>query len=140
MENVTPNSPETEDIRQRMEELRRDLDEDVQEIVEGARDMGEWRSYVRVYPWICMGAALAVGYFVVPRRSSTKPDLQTLTELANQSHLLATTHAPPKGHVRGTLLAFVGNLLMRGMSLYVERRAGKLFASPAAKTPPDDPS
>ena len=62
------NSPETQAIRQRMEEVRCDLDEDVQEIVEGARDMGEWRSYVRTYPWVCLGAALAVGYLIVPRR------------------------------------------------------------------------
>ena len=40
MDNAIHNSPETQAIRQRMELVRCDLDEDVQEIVEGARDMG----------------------------------------------------------------------------------------------------
>ena len=61
-------SHETNAIRQRMEEVRCDLDQDVQEIVEGARDLRDWRSYVRTYPWVCVGAALAVGYLLVPRR------------------------------------------------------------------------
>ena len=79
MENLLHNSPETEAIRQRMEEVRCDLDEDVQEIVEGARDMGDWRSYVRTYPWICLGAALAVGYLIVPGRTwGTQPDARHL--------------------------------------------------------------
>src|SRR5262249_44446526 len=33
--------------------------------VEGAMD---WRSAIRKHPYIAMGTALAVGYFVVPRR------------------------------------------------------------------------
>ncbi len=132
------NSPETKAIRQRMEEVRCDLDEDVQEIVEGARDMGEWRFYVRTYPWVCLGTALAVGYLIVPRRPvGMRPDAQTLAELANQSRLLATSYLPPKGNRRGILLAFVGDLVMRGVSSYVRQQAGKLFATPATKSQQD---
>ena len=43
---MTHNSHETKAIRQRMEEVRCDLDKDVQGIVEGARDLRDWRSYV----------------------------------------------------------------------------------------------
>lgn len=132
-------SRETEAIRQRMEEVRCDLDEDVQEIVEGAREMGEWRSYVRTYPWVCLGAAVAVGYLIVPRRPfGMQPDAQTLAELANPSRLLATSHLPPKGNARGILLKFVGNLVMRGVASYVRQQAGKLFANQAAKSQQDD--
>ena len=131
-------SPETNAIRQRMEEVRCDLDEDVQEIVEGARGMGEWRTYVRTYPWVSLGAALAVGYLIVPRRPlSMQPDAQMLAELANQSRLLATSHMPPKNSARGILLALVGTLVVRGVSSYVGQQAGKLFANQAAKSPQD---
>ena len=129
------NSPQTEAIRHRMEEVRCDLDEDVQEIVEGARDMGAWRSYVKSYPWVCLGAAFAVGYFIVPRRRSGQPDIETLAELANQSHLLATSHIPTKSNARGMFLAFMGNLVMRGVSAYALQQAGKLFATQATKSP-----
>jgi hypothetical protein len=122
VENVMINSPATKAIRQRMEEVRCDLDEDVQEIVEGARGMGEWRTYVRAYPWVCMGAALAAGYLIVP---------SSLAGLASSSRSLEA----PKGHARRMLLAFVGNLVVRGVSAYALQQAGKLFAAQAAQPP-----
>jgi hypothetical protein len=141
MEQVMHESLETQAILQRMSEVRCDLDEDVQEIVEGARGMGKWRYYVRTYPWVCLGAALAAGYLIVPRRQSgIRPDAQTLAELANQSRLLATSHLPPQGNARGMLLAFVGNLVMRGVTSYALQQAGKLIATqPAAPQPDDQP-
>ena len=133
------NSPETKAIRQRMEEVRGNLDEDIQDIVEGARDMRDWRSYVRSYPWVGLGAALAAGYLIVPRRPRRwQPDAQTLAELADPSRLLATSPVPARGHTRGILLAFVGNLVMRGIASYVGQQAGALFAAQVAKPRQDD--
>ena len=139
MENLLHESPATHAILQRMEEVRCDVDEDVQEIVEGARDMGKWRYYVRSYPWLCLGAALAVGYLIVPRRSigpqpnSAKPD-----DVANASHL----HQPPastlSGNVRGVLVPFVGNLVMRAVTAYVGQQAGKLFANETVEPARED--
>jgi hypothetical protein len=126
-------SPATQAILRRMEEVRCDVDEDVQEIVEGARDMGKWRYYVRTYPWICLGAALAVGYLIVPRRAfAMQPDTQKPEE---PSRLLETPNSPPKANARGVLLPFVGNLVMRGVAAYVGQQASKLFASETI-TPP----
>jgi hypothetical protein len=139
VEQVMHESLETQAILQRMKEVRRDLDEDVQEIVEGARGMGKWRYYVRTYPWICLGAALAGGYLVVPRRSpGMQPDAPTPDELSNQSRLRVTPNSLPKGNARGMLLAFVGNLVMRGLAAYVGQQADKLFATQTAKPPQDD--
>jgi hypothetical protein len=132
------NSPETKAIRQRMEEVRCDLDEDVQEIVEGARHMREWRTYVRSYPWVSLGTALAVGYLIVPRVLRVKPDARMVAELAKQSRQLATSKLSPQGKTRKVLLAFAGNLMMRGVSSLVAQQAGKLFASQTAKSSQDD--
>ena len=54
-------SPETQAILRRMEEVRCDLDEGAQEIAESAHDLIEWRHYVKNYPWICVGAACTIG-------------------------------------------------------------------------------
>jgi len=131
------NSPESTAIRQRMEEVRCDLDEDVQEIVEGARDMGDWRSYVKSHPWAFLGAALAVGYLIVPGRTlGVQPAAAALAGFANRSGLLATLL--PKGGARGMLLSLVGDLVTLGVSSYAQQQAGKLFAARAAVPYRDD--
>lgn len=133
------NSPETEAIRQRMEEVRRDLDEGVQEIVEGARDMRDWRSYVRTYPWVCVGAAVAVGCLIVPRsHAALRPDAETLAELVTQSRLAATSDLPPKRSKSTRLLALVGTLVVREVAAYVGQQARQFLTPQAVESPQDD--
>jgi hypothetical protein len=133
VDQVMHDSPETKAIRRRMEAIRCDLDEDVQDFIEDARDMGKWRYYVRTYPWICLGAALAGGYLIVPRRVlGVQPDAPTPAEFAAESRLPVTPNAPPQGGVRGALLTFVGNLVMRNVLSFVGQQAGRLFAQPVA--------
>ena len=135
MESLLLDSPATTAIRQRMEEVRCDLDEDVQEIVEGARDMGDWRSYVRRYPWVCLGAAAVAGYLIVPRRP-----WETLAGLANRGRLLASSQLPRQGSTGGLLLSLVSNLVMRGVSSYALQQAGRLFPTEGPRSPPVGPS
>jgi len=66
MSTLSPSS--AEEIQQQMRQVRRELNEEVQEIVEQARDLADWRHYVRRYPWICLGGAAALGYLLVPAR------------------------------------------------------------------------
>ncbi len=141
VEKVINDSRETQEIRQRMEMVRSDLEDDVHEIVEDARVMSEWRYYVRTYPWACLGAALAVGYLVVPRRvflRGMQSDSQTLVELAKQSQMLVTPNTPPKGGVRSKLLTYVGNQVTRIVLSYVAQQAGKLFTLQAVGSQQDD--
>ena len=140
MDKVTQNSHETKAIRRRMEEVRRDLDEGVQEIVEGARDMRDWRAYVRTYPWVCVGATMAVGYMLVrQRRVAMRPDADLLAELAKQSRLAATPDSPPKSGKSARLLAFVGTLVVRGVASYVGQQAREFLTPRAVESPQDDP-
>ncbi|MEO8494315.1 MAG: hypothetical protein ABI614_04545 [Planctomycetota bacterium] len=133
------NLPESNDILQRMEEVRSDLDEDVQEIVEGVRDMRDWRSYVRTYPWVCVGAALAVGCIIVPRRGmAMQPIAKTLAELAKQSRLAATPGLSEKNNTSGLVLAFVGRLVLREAASFVGQQAREFLATQAGKSPQDD--
>jgi hypothetical protein len=132
METCVANSAATKAIRQQMENVRRDLDEDVQEIVESAREMRDWRSYVTNYPWVCLGTVFVAGYLIVPRRAQERqPDAETLAEFANQSRLLATSQSPPKRNARGVLFGFVGKLVMRGISSYVSQQVSNLAAAQA---------
>lgn len=127
-------SPETLAIRQRMDQVRCDLDEDVQEIVEGARDMGQWRYYLKRYPWVGVGLALAAGYLIVPRRAlGMRRDSPALAELASQGRMLATPQLQAKGSLGGKLLELAADLALKGVSRYVAQQAGHLFAAPSAR-------
>jgi hypothetical protein len=125
-----PNSVEASAILQRMEEVRCELDEDVQDIVEDARDLGDWRSYVKRHPWICLGAAFAAGYFVVPPRApKLPPDVQTASDSANQGSP-TRSYLSAAGDARGMLLSFVGNLVMRQLASFAMQQAEKFLVPP----------
>jgi len=65
---VATASNDIDKILRRMAEIRRELHEDMQGVVAGAEAVTDWRRYVRLYPWAAVGAAIAIGYLVVPRR------------------------------------------------------------------------
>jgi hypothetical protein len=80
---------EADDIQRQMREVRVELRDDVRDLVTSAQDMGDWTSYVKAYPWLCVGAAAIVGYFLVPtRRLVVHPDRETLFKLAKEHKLV----------------------------------------------------
>ena len=57
-----------EEIQAQMRQMRCELGEDVEGLVENASVMSDWRYYVRSYPWACLGVAAAAGFLLVPSR------------------------------------------------------------------------
>jgi len=85
MSAALPVPDEGDDLQRQMRQVRAELRDDVQELVVGAREMADWTRYVRAYPWLCAGAALAVGFILVPQRSHiVRPDADGLIELAKR--------------------------------------------------------
>ncbi len=60
--------PEIDEIRKQMAQIRRDLHADVQGVVQGAEAATDWKRYIRDYPWASLGAAVVVGYLLVPHK------------------------------------------------------------------------
>ncbi len=97
---------EADQIQKQMRELRADLREDVQDVVVSAHKMADIANYVRAYPWLCVGAALAAGYLIVPQRAVVlRPDAEALVELARKHQLVVKTNEGPAQKKRGGLLA-----------------------------------
>ena len=72
-----------------MQQLRCEIDGDMEDMAASARTMVDWKHYVKTYPWVCLGAAAALGFLIVPKRSrAIRPDVATLTELAKTGHLV----------------------------------------------------
>lgn len=74
-----------DDLRQRMQQIRCTLGEDMEGMVDNARILTDWRNYVKANPLISMGAAAVLGYLVVPTRVVVnRPVASTLEKLAKE--------------------------------------------------------
>ena len=100
----------TEAILQRMGEIRLDLDEGVQDVVEQAREMRDWRTHLKSHPWVFVGAAVAAGCIIIPRR----PD---------RVDAIAKVQSPVSKSAR--ILGFVGTMVLREVVSYVGRCASQ---------------
>ncbi|TWT91099.1 hypothetical protein Mal64_14980 [Pseudobythopirellula maris] len=68
---ASPSDAEAEAIRLRMQDVRRQLHDDVVVVREQVSDAFDWRTYVERYPLVTVGAAAALGYFLMPKRRPT---------------------------------------------------------------------
>jgi hypothetical protein len=110
-------------IQQRMQQVRHDLGDEVGELVESAKDMTDWRKYVRANPWVCLAAAAAVGYVVVPKRSPRlRLNSTDIKELARHTTLLGAK-TPQKSGWRKAIVSMVASAALRSATSYLKQRA-----------------
>lgn len=103
-------------IRQRMAYIRRELDQDMENVERDARTLLNWRYYINSYPWASVGIAAAVGYLVVPRKLEIQtPDPKTLEKLARDRHLVVEQKpkAEAKGGLIGTAFSFISGIVLK---------------------------
>ena len=128
-------SSDVDEILARMEQIRCDLHEDMQGMVDNARTMSDWRYYVRSYPWASLGVATALGYLAVPARTQIiSPSAKELAKLAKTNQLVVQQKPEPhkRGGLTGTLFTLVANLVIRGVISYIGQKAGKAAGHQAA--------
>ena len=130
------NNSKTAEICRQMNEVRCNLGDEVEEIVGSARQLADWRYYLRKYPWLCLAGAAALGYFVVPKRIEIiSPSADALEELSRRNQLVVKSkpEAKPKNSLAAAALAFAANALIRAGIAYVGQNAGKLLGDTAAE-------
>lgn len=64
---------DVDEIRRQMAQIRRDMHYDVSHVVGDVEEVMDWRSALRRHPYMLIGAGVAVGYFLVPRRRREAP-------------------------------------------------------------------
>ncbi|REJ81568.1 MAG: hypothetical protein DWQ34_26990 [Planctomycetota bacterium] len=125
-----------EEIRREMIGVREHLARDVDEIVDGAGRLTDWRNYVASFPWGSLGAAVALGFMVVPRKLEiVSPDADTLEKLA-KSNRLVVEHKPRSERKPGfieTAFTLTANTLLRAGIAYAGRQIGKHVGQQAAE-------
>jgi hypothetical protein len=111
-----------------MQQLRWEIDGDVEDMAASARSVVDWKHYVKTYPWVCLGAAVALGFLIVPKRSKAiHPDVATLTELARSGHLVVKPAPAATDGLIDVLLATVADIAVRKATAYVGQSAGRLL-------------
>jgi hypothetical protein len=131
---------EADEIELRMRQVRAELREDMTSLVAGARDLTDWTTYVRRYPWLCLGAAAAVGYLVVPSRTKVvQPDAATFQDLVEREKLVVQM-APPtqRPKLASMVIGMATTALINGglalLSKHVEQ-----FVAGLQRPPPTSP-
>ena len=86
--------PLDDTVRARMQGIRCEIDQDLQDVSASARNMVDWKHYVMTYPWVCLGTAAALGFLIVPKRTTaTDANVAVPTEPAKASQPVA--NSPP---------------------------------------------
>jgi hypothetical protein len=111
-----------------MQQLRCEIDGDMEDMAASARSMVDWKHYVKTYPWVCLGAAVALGFLIVPKRSRViRPDLATLTEPARTGHLVVKRASAATHGLIDALLATVANIAVQRATAYLGQSMGRLL-------------
>jgi len=123
---------DADDIRRQMAQVRRELHKDVRGVVATAEAVTDWRRYLTIYPFVTLGAAFAVGYFIVPRKrkpaeaiaSSAGLDLSIVQRMIDSAKVgvsnvkAEATPAKRKKGLIGAGLAMVAPMALRAAQGY----------------------
>jgi hypothetical protein len=125
----TMNEPPLDDtVRARMQGIRCEIDQDLEDVSASARSIVDWKHYVKAYPWVCLGAAAALGFLVVPKRSTPiDAEVAAAAEPAKTGPPVANSApAAARGLVEG-LVATVVSIAVREAIAYLGQNAGRLL-------------
>ena len=114
---------EVHEILRQMARIRRELHEDVREVVASAEAVTDWRRYIRMYPWASLGATFAVGYLIVPKRRRTIPHgIATRADLDRVREAVEESREQPKAKSRkgllGSIFGLIGPVAVRTAQTY----------------------
>ena len=123
-------------IQDRMAQIRRDVDQAVDDIAVEARDLtrqlADWRYYVRRYPWVAAAGAAAVGYLIVPKRTPriVQPDPETLTALSREGRLTIGQQPTPFQTLARVGLNQLSSVMLRSAASYLADK----FSAPSVSS------
>jgi hypothetical protein len=88
---------DSEEIVHQMQGAREHLGDAVDQVRRNARIMTDWRQHVKYYPWLSIGTAALVGYWLIPKRRRI-PRFDRRAEAANPrpDHWSIPLEEPPR--------------------------------------------
>lgn len=105
---------EAEVICQRMAHVRQHMDHRVDDVVEKAREMVDWRQFVRHYPWLIVGASVTTGYLLVPRKTQAlKPETLAVAQMMEGRPVDAQVKVRSRWRILAPLVSMAGTAILR---------------------------
>ena len=125
---------ESDAIRRQMASIRRELDEDVGAVVEQAKELTDWRNFVKRHPFLSVTAVAAIGYLVVPQRLNViSPSAEALEKLAKKNRLVVKpkTDDRRQASVASPIVNLVVGAIFRSALTMAGEQVGKVMTPPA---------
>jgi hypothetical protein len=114
---VDQTDPSADLIRRQMREIRKDLRNDVSEVVSGANQLLDWKSHLRRNPWLVLGSAAVAGYLMIPRRSrevaAVVATRESIDNLAQEVRSHSTLPQNPTSPLLGFMMPVLSGILLR---------------------------
>ena len=129
--------PSTDALERRMAAVRSGLAADVEDVVDGAREVFDWKTQLRRHPVPVAAAAAVAGYMLVPSRPIVvRPDSKQMAELAKNQQVVVTDKQLRKSSagLGATLMTLLGGFVARTATAYVSQQAGAVFGRTAAES------
>ena len=120
--------PRSDTVREQMQQVRCEIGRDVKDVSASAHDMLDWKHYVKTHPWVCFGAAVALGFLIVPKRPKATPAAAaTVIEPAATGHVVVKSGPTITARVIDAILATVANIAIQKATAYLGKSAGRLL-------------
>jgi hypothetical protein len=130
-------SDSADDIVKRMQNVRREVSDDVKGLVQSARTLTDWRYHVRHHPWLLSGLALGAGFLVVPRKRHLPSDeAHRLAELLKKYNVPVQPPQHPTGSLVRALIGMAVPILTRTAVTMAQNKFAALNSG--AFTPGDE--
>ena len=121
--------PRDDAVRARMQGIRCDIDQGLEDVSASARNMVDWKHYVKTYPWVCLGTAVALGFLIVPKRDpAIHARLATSAELAKGGQQVIHSAPGARGWV-DSLIGSLASMALREGTAYLGRSAARLLGT-----------
>jgi hypothetical protein len=120
--------PLADTVRARMQGIRCEIDQDLEDVSASARSLVDWKHYVKAYPWVCLGTAAVLGFLIVPKRSTAvNADPATPTEPAKTAHPVVNSARAAARGLGNALVATVVSIVVREATAYLAQSVGRLL-------------
>lgn len=129
---ATYNDATADQLRLEMAMVRKDLGADIKGVAAQARELTDWRQYVKRAPWISVAVATAAGFMVVPRKLNLETvDPNTIAKLAEQHRIVVENKpkAAAKAGVGSSAFAVISAIVLRSAMGFASQKVSELLAS-----------